>query len=108
LIPTLVNCASYFAEDSILQAALDIADWELRIQLPNGAIPGGTVAQSHGPVVFNTGQVILGWCSAYSISAQCKYLEAAMRAADFIVDMQDLDGAWRRSAHLRKTGAACL
>ena len=46
-------------------------------------------------MVFNTGQVILGWCRTYSETGDARYLSAARRAGDWLLSVQSEDGAWR-------------
>jgi uncharacterized protein YyaL (SSP411 family) len=72
-----------------------MADWELDVQLDNGAIPD---LVSHRPVIFDTGQVIFGWMAAYRHSGERRYLDAARRGADWMLDQLDEEGVWR-SAH---------
>ncbi|HKX27556.1 MAG TPA: pectate lyase, partial [Blastocatellia bacterium] len=44
---------------------------------------------------FNTGQVILGWCRAYTETKDERYLAAAKRAGDWLLKVQFPDGSWR-------------
>jgi hypothetical protein len=80
--------------------AIKMADWELTIQLPNGSFQGGYIDQQPKPIVFNTGQVLQGIIRAYQESGEEKYLIAAKKAADWLVEVQDEDGAWRRYCYL--------
>ncbi|MBF0127619.1 MAG: hypothetical protein HQM02_10465, partial [Magnetococcales bacterium] len=64
------------------------------VQMPNGAVMGGTVEQPPTPAVFNTGQVILGWLRAHAETGGDKYLEAARRAGRFLVETQAPNGQW--------------
>src|SRR5439155_6049687 len=50
------------------------------------------------PAVFNTGQVILGWCRAFTETKDERYLESAKRAANWILSVQSVDGSWRQPA----------
>jgi len=49
-----------------------------------------------GPAVFNTGQVLFGWASAYQQTGQEPYAISMRRAGDWLVSVQDEDGAWRK------------
>jgi uncharacterized protein YyaL (SSP411 family) len=73
-----------------------MADWEVEIQLSNGGIQGGVIGEPESAVVFNTGQVLLGWCRALDETHDLTYLEAIRRAGEFVVNAQDSDGGWRR------------
>jgi uncharacterized protein YyaL (SSP411 family) len=73
-----------------------MADWEVDVQLASGAVRSGTLDVKMAPAVFNTGQVLFGWTSAYAATGNEHYAEAAARASDWLVANQDIDGAWRR------------
>jgi Pectic acid lyase len=97
IIPTLFDYAKQTAREDLLDRAVRMADWECDVQMPNGAVQGGTIDEPATPAVFNTGQVIFGWVRAYQETRREQYLAAAVRAGDFLVDAQDGDGAWRKS-----------
>jgi hypothetical protein len=75
-----------------------MVDWLVSIQLPDGSFQGSTIdAQPPIPVVFNTGQILLGLASAVKEFGDM-YRPAMCRAADWLVRVQDKDGCWRRHA----------
>ena len=80
--------------------AVRMADWLLTRQMPNGAYQGGYVDQPAEPLVFNTAQVLQGLVRAARETGRDDYLQAARRAADWLVSVQDSDGAWRRHCYL--------
>lgn len=94
IIPTFFAASTYFNESSYAKRALQMADWEIDVQLPSGAVMGSVVTASPSPAVFNTGQVILGWLAAFKNTGDEKYLEAALRAADYLVSVQEPNGSW--------------
>ena len=47
------------------------------IQMPSGAVQGGTVNEPPSPAVFNTGQVIFGWVRAFKETGTQRYLDRA-------------------------------
>ncbi len=96
IIPSMFDCTDPLEDDSLRTRALEIADWEIVVQMANGAVMGGVLNSNPTPAVFNTGQVMLGWLRAYQESGDIRYLNAARRAADFLLGVQDEDGAWRR------------
>ena len=97
IIPTLLDYAELFNEPDYAQAALRMADWEIKVQLPCGGVRAGTMdAEVVAPTIFNTGQVLFGYARAYKATQESRYGEALRRAADWLVDAQDADGAWRR------------
>ena len=106
IIPTFFDVAMACGLESLRCRAVRMAEWELGIQRPSGAIPSGLHCTESDPVnmpeetppsVFNTGQVIFGWCRAYQETSDERFLEAALRAGLWIVDSQDEDGVWRRN-----------
>ena len=98
IIPTFYDYGHLTGNKTYFDRARRMADWETEIQLPSGAVMGGVYRgpghEAH-PVVFNTGQVILGWCRAYSETGDARYLSAAKRAGDWLLSVQSEDGAWR-------------
>ncbi len=97
IIPTLLEFAARFRRDDVRQCALRMADWEIEVQMPSGAVQGGTVCAPERQVaaVFNTGMVLQGWSAAYRATGEARFIEAGRRAADFLVaDMGD-DGHFR-------------
>lgn len=91
IIPSFINRARLLGEQDLLRRALDMAEWELGLQLENGAIPG---LVSSEPVVFDTGQVLFGWISAYAETKDRRFMDAAVRAGDWLVDGLDENGTW--------------
>src|SRR5262249_36216153 len=87
-----------------LGAGLDVADlkarvgrmagWLTTVQLDCGALPGGTVTVAPSPTVFNTGQVLEGWCAAYRERPE-DLRRPITSAAAWLVSVQDDDGCWR-------------
>lgn len=97
IIPTMFDYARRSGRQDLFARATRMAEWESTIQLPTGAVMGGTVdAARPTPAVFNTGQVLFGWIRAFEETRQARFLESARRAGDFLVAAQDPDGAWRK------------
>ncbi|NKB70548.1 MAG: hypothetical protein GKR89_26050 [Candidatus Latescibacteria bacterium] len=96
IIPTLLRAAALPGRTDLIERAQRIGQWEIELQLPSGAVRGGIGRKPH-PIVFNTGQVILGWLALYRHFHQDHFLAAATRAADWLLEIQDADGKW--SAH---------
>jgi len=97
IIPTMFDYATRTGRQEIADRAVRMADWECDVQLPGGAVKGGTVDAPSAPAVFNTGQVLFGWIRAYEETGRERYLDAALRAGRFLVSVQDPDGAWRKA-----------
>src|SRR3989304_1307106 len=55
IIPTLFDCCYLFRDNGLRERAIRMADWECKIQMKDGAIPGGTINEAPIETVFNTG-----------------------------------------------------
>ncbi len=95
IIPTLLNWSATRDDDTARRRALAMADWELRVQRTDGAIPNLT---DGSPTVFDTGQVIFGWLAAYGVTGAPAYLQAARKAGNWLLDSRDDDGVWRHTS----------
>ena len=95
IIPTFLKYASITGNGSYSERAMRMGDWEINIQLPTGAVRGGMGINEY-PIVFNTGQVILGWMALHRETNLGRFLDAAIKAADWLVGCQDDDGKWSR------------
>lgn len=82
--------------DDLRERAARMARWLTKVQLLSGALPGGTTAVTPFPTVFNTGQVLEGWCEAYREQPDPTLRHSLTRAAGWLVDVQDGDGCWRK------------
>jgi len=97
IIPTLIEYSKLSSDKRYLNHALEMADWLVEIQLEGGGVMAGTVdANPVTPTIFNTGQNLFGWMAAYKETKDEKYLQAAQKAASWMVDAQDEDGCWSR------------
>lgn len=77
--------------------ALELANWLVTIQFDSGAYQEGKfTGKPRGPSVFNTGQIMLGLARAYEETGEERFLVAIRRAANWLVSVQDGDGAWRK------------
>lgn len=105
IITTLLAYAKRFDDSSVRDAALRMAHWEIAIQMPSGAVQGGPVCppEQQTPAAFNTGMVLDGWCSAYSVTAKKTFLDAARRAADFLIADIDEAGYFRTNGRYVST-----
>ena len=99
IIPTFFRYAEVSGQPAYRERAIRMAEWETDIQLPGGGVRAGTLdANQVVPTIFNTGQVLFGWISAWQQTQDPRFRESAVRAADWLVAAQDPDGAWRRFA----------
>lgn len=96
IIPTLYRYAELTGDDDSRQRARRMADWEIDIQHPSGGVLAGALGDSDQPTIFNTGQVIFGWVRAFEEENDERYRQAAVHAADWLIDVMDDDGCWRK------------
>ena len=97
IVPTLLDCATASGRPDLVERARRMLDWLRAIQLSDGGFQGGVIgAAPVVPVVFNTGQILLGLAAGERVLGG--YREALRRAAAWLVAAQDPDGCWRRHA----------
>jgi len=98
IIPTFLAYADITHDKDFEERAVRMGDWEIAVQLPSGACRAGDV-RNRFPRVFNTAQVILGWCALFRRTGDPKYLRSAVNASSWLVRVQDDDGKWTRSTY---------
>lgn len=99
IIETMLAAAKALNRPALVARAQRMIDWELSIQLPNGAFPGHFGEAGSRPVIFNTGQIMHGMVAGYSQLQRQDCLRAAVRAGHWLAEQQDDDGCWRRFEH---------
>ncbi|HHT9107006.1 MAG TPA: SPASM domain-containing protein [Candidatus Wunengus sp. YC64] len=99
IIPTFLCYYRLSGIELYLTWAIEMGDWEVEIQSPEGGAGEPVGVYGQRPRVFNTSQVIIGWIALYKETGKGKYLEAANRAADWIADIQDANGMWTRNTY---------
>jgi rhamnogalacturonyl hydrolase YesR len=95
IISTFLRYAAFVKDNNFVERAKRMGDWEIAIQLPSGAVRGGSGINDY-PIVFNTGMVILGWTDLYFHTEDNRYLSASVKAADWLCSIMDLDGKWSK------------
>lgn len=95
IIPTMLKAADIFKENDLKNRARLMADWELSIMFPDGAVSGGNISVKPNRAVFDTGQVIRGLYAIYKKTNENKYLEAAVKSSNWILNNEnDKQGKW--------------
>lgn len=92
IIATFLEYAKIYNAPDYYKRAVEIGDWEIEIQTAEGGILSNP--KTAHVRVFNTGQVILGWCLLFERTGDKRYLTAACRAGDFLCNCQEADGRW--------------
>lgn len=84
----------------LAERAWRMIDWLLSCQLEDGAYPGQFGNRSQGPIVFNTGQILLGLVRAAEADpSRTDVQRAAQRAGAWLAAVMDEDGCWSRHTH---------
>ncbi len=102
IIPTLIGMARHLKRPELIERAIRAGDWLLSIQRADGGWQGGRVNQNRPSIVFNTAQVIRGMIALHDSTAERRYLDPAMRAADWIVSVQEGNGSWQQHNFLQQ------
>jgi uncharacterized protein YyaL (SSP411 family) len=106
IIETVLRHARSISNSTLIDRARRMADWEAAIQLADGGIQGGMYGQQ--PVsssTFVTGQVLFGFIAAYQEFKTDKYLTAALRSGDYLLDCLDDQGRFTKGySHFCEAG----
>ncbi len=96
---TFVRHGQLTRNEGSIQSAIQMADWEIDIQSPEGGAGEPVGVYGLRPRIFNTSQVMYGWIALYRHTKDSKYLDAARKAGDWIVQLQDPDGNWTQNTY---------
>jgi uncharacterized protein YyaL (SSP411 family) len=94
IIPTLLQLADRLSRPELQERAVRAGEWLLRIQRGDGGWQGGRIDENRPSIVFNTAQVVRGMLALYASLGEDRYLDAAISAGDWIVKVQEPQGAW--------------
>lgn len=96
IIPTMLDAATRLGRTKYVDRAIRMGRWESQIQMPSGAVRGGTGRWHPRPAVFNTGQVMLGWNRLYKETGDEAFRQSTVRAGEWLLSVQEPDGNWVR------------
>ena len=100
IVPTALALSREPGFESFWDRAERAIGFLLRVQLPNGAFPGGEIAENTSrPSIFNTAQILGGLVAWYRATGDGMVAEAAHRAAAWLGADLDADGAWRNNVY---------
>lgn len=100
IIPTFLALSKSLGDPSFRARAARCVDFLERVQLPSGAFPGGEVHENRTtPSVFNTAQILHGLVQFNHVAPDAHVVAMARQAADWLVEQQDADGAFRKHAY---------
>jgi hypothetical protein len=95
IIETFFDYFHQTGDQDIMSRAVKMADWLISIQYDDGAIPDSYFQKR---MVFDTGQVIFGLVRSYKETAKEVYKEAAIKAGNWLLNVQEEDGSWKKHA----------
>lgn len=96
IIPTLLDYHAMTGDKELLRISIKLGEWEIRNQSADGAIGEILKDGSLAPKVFNTGQVLLGYCALHDKTGEQKYLAAAEKGCEWLIQNQDPSGSWEK------------
>jgi folate-dependent phosphoribosylglycinamide formyltransferase PurN len=97
IIPTFLALAESPGCERFRDRASRCVEFLLPLQLPNGAFPSGEIREgAAAPSFFNTAQILGGLTAWHRATGDERSLNAARKAADWLLTLQDADGAFRR------------
>ena len=100
LIPTFLRLANQPGLGEFEERAARAIEFLLGCQLRNGGFPGDEIERNTTePSVFNSAQIVCGLVAWHRHTGDQRVLDAAVRAGDWLVSVQDEDGAWRRHVY---------
>jgi len=97
ILPTFLGYADLSGDLDFVDRAIALGKWEIDIQRNDGAVLSSV--RNNVVRVFNTGQVILGWCCLFERTQNQEYLDAAVRAGSYLMVVQERNGSWVRDTH---------
>jgi hypothetical protein len=97
IVPTFLALAKAYPDADFEARARRCVDFLLAIQLSTGAFPGMEIHEnSTEPSFFNTAQILHGLVAWHRHAGGEEVAHAARRAADWLCEVQDEDGAYTR------------
>jgi Formyl transferase/Prenyltransferase and squalene oxidase repeat len=100
IVPTLLALNHVFPQKGFRERAESAVGFLLSVQLAEGGFPGLEVANNRTvPSIFNTGQIVHGLTAWHRETGDEQVHLAARRAVQWLLSMQDPDGAFRRYAY---------
>jgi hypothetical protein len=97
IIQSLFDYSMQYDDVECRVRALEMAEWESRVQMASGAVQGGPLCsvQQQVPAVFNTGMVLQGYSTVLTQISDEAIYNSAHRAARFLVDDLGSDGHFK-------------
>jgi len=98
-ITTLLNASNVLERPELRALAISLAEYLLKVRTPEGGV-AHWAADSQKPIVFDTGQALFGWLAAFRATGDERFLDASVRAGDWLTATQHNTGCWTIGQHL--------
>jgi hypothetical protein len=96
IVPTFLEMYRRTGNSEFQIRAIRMLDWLRSIQMEGGGFQGGLIdSQPRVPVIFNTGQILIG-LAAGAAHVGDLYRKSLQKAGDWLVSAMDADGCWRK------------
>lgn len=95
IIPTMLGLGEYLNDKKYTISAINAGNWLLKIQQTDGSF----LDMSGQKQIFDTGQILEGLITLYKKTGDSKFLDAAIKAGNFLVENQDTDGKWTKFSY---------
>ena len=100
IVPTFLALSRALPQAGFRERAERAVQFLLSVQLPEGGFPGLEIADNRDtPSVFNTAQILHGLTAWHRETGDEEVRIAAGRAVQWLLGLQDPDGAFRRYAY---------
>jgi len=99
IIETFLDIAKTYDDFDAAQRAERIGRWLLTVQNEDGSFSNVSMETSNG-IIFDTGQVLFGLLKCFMETDDRIFQLSAEKAAYWLVQKLDTDGAWRQNTHL--------
>ena len=97
IIPTMLQAADHVRDERYRDSAFRAGRWLLSVQNADGSFDE---IDKDVPMVFDTGQCLIGLISMARTTGDETYYAAARKAGDWLVAEQEPDGSWARHSYL--------
>jgi hypothetical protein len=96
VIGTLLDHAARSHDESLVERARELGEWEVEVQNADGGVMQGALRSPPGrSIAFNTGMVVFGWLDLHAELETDLFLAAAVRAGSWLEETQRPDGTWQ-------------
>jgi uncharacterized protein YyaL (SSP411 family) len=95
---TFFDLARYRNDPDYQKRALRVCQWLLGVQNQDGSFSNPRYGDAG--IVFDTGQDLFGLVRSYEETGDAVFMERALRAADWLVEIANDEGRWTRNEHL--------